>query len=189
QAARMSEMDGDVKLNMAGQELNGEVRYLRVDPDRLAYTTRLLQFEHRQVLDRDRGWALSTAGDSSTLVPSDSTSLESLRAVLEGDVVHLLRAASAPTADPVARGAGTVDGKPCERVEFTAPHAGPVRLSLDPATHRVLGVEGLPTPQGVWRDRRVWSDWMLAEGVWWPKQEARDLDGERVADTIVRKLV
>jgi len=189
QAARVSEIDGDVQLNMAGQELSGEVRYLRVDPDRLAYTTRLLQFEHRQVLDGGRGWALSTAGDSSALIPSDSTSLESLRAVFEGDVVHLLRAASAPSADPVARGTGELDGRPCERVEFVAPHAGPVRLSLDPTTHRVVGVEGLPTPQGVWRDRRLWSDFALAEGVWWPKQEMRDLDGERIANTIVRKLV
>ncbi len=187
-AAHTSELDGDLHLNMAGRELVGEARYLRVDPDRLAYTTRLLEFEHRQVLDGTRGWALSIAGDSTTLVLSDSTALASLRGILESDLVHVLRAANEPTADPVAQDKGELDGKPCDRVEFMAPHNGRMRLSLDLATHRVLAVESLPTPQGVWRDHRRWSEFILVEGVWWPRQEVREVDGEKVTSMVLRRL-
>jgi predicted Zn-dependent peptidase len=187
-AARVSEMHGDLKLTVAGRELTGEVRTLRVDPDRLAYTTRLLEFEHRQVLDGARGWALSMVGDSAALVPSDTTALASLRGLFESDVVHLLRAASTPTADPIAQDKGELDGKPCDRVEFVAPRNGRTRLSLDATTHRVVAVEDLPTPQGVWRDRRLWSEYLLVEGVWWPQQELREVDGEQATHTILRKL-
>ena len=187
-AVHVSEMDGDLHLNISGRELVGESRYLRVDPDRLAYTTRLLEFEHRQVLDGTRGWALSITGDSTTLVRSDSTALSSLRGILEADLVHLLRAASEPAADATAQDKGELDGKPCDRVEFFAPHNGRTRLSLDPASHRVLAVDALPTPQGVWRDHRRWSEFILVEGVWWPRQEVREVDGEKVASTILRRL-
>ena len=140
------------------------------------------------MLDRTRGWALSMVGDSATLVPSDTTALSSLRGVLECDVVHLLRAASGPTADPIARDRGDLDGKPCDRVEFLAPRNGRTRLSLDATSHRVVAVEGLPTPQGVWRDRRLWSNFILVEGVWWPRGELREVDGEKVTNLILRRL-
>ena len=188
-AVASSEQDGDLKMTVAGHALTGEARYLRVDPDRLVYTTRFLEFEHRQVLDRSRGWALSMAGDSAALVPSDSTGLLSLRSILASDVVHLLRAASDPAADAVAAGKGDLDGKPCDQVEFVTPISGRTRLSLDPANHRIIAVESLPTPQGVWRDRRRWSEFILVEGVWWPRQEVRELDGEKVSDLVLRRLI
>jgi predicted Zn-dependent peptidase len=187
-AARMSEMDGEMHLTMAGQEIAGESRYLRVDPDRLAYTTRLLDLEHRQVLDGKRGWALSMVGDSATVVPSDSTALLALHSIFESDLVHLLRGASGPAADPIAQGRGDLDGKPCDRVDFVSSYSGRLRLSLDPTNHRVVAVEGLPTPQGKWRERRRWSEFILVEGVWWPRQEVREVDGEKVATTLLRRL-
>jgi hypothetical protein len=51
-----------------------------------------------------------------------------------------------------------------------------------------VAVEDLPTPQGVWRDRRLWSEYLLVEGVWWPQQELREVDGEQATHTILRKL-
>jgi len=188
-AVRTSEQDGDLTMSIEGRELTGESRYLRQDPARLAYTTRFLDFEHRQVLDGARGWALSTAGDSATLVPSDSTALLSLRAILEADLAHLLRAASAPGSDVAFAGRGMVDGAACDQLEFTTRVNGRVRLSLDATTHRVIEVEMQPTPQGAWRDRRKWSEFVQIEGVWWPRREARELDGEQVSSTMVRRLV
>jgi zinc protease len=188
-AIRGSEMNGDVTMSIGGRELTGETRFLRLDPERLAYTTRFLEFEHRQVLDGSRGWALSTAGDSATLVPSDSTSLLALRAILEADLAHLLRAASDPASDVAFAGRADVDSKPCDLVEFTARANGRVRLSLDATTHRVTAVELQPTPQGQWRDRRRWSEFIQVEGVWWPRREARELDGETVSNTTLRALV
>jgi len=188
-AVRSSEMNGDITMAIAGRELTGETRFLRADPGRLAYTTRFLEFEHRQVLDGSRGWALSLAGDSATLVPSDSTGMLVLRAVLEADLAHLLREASDPASDVAFAGRAEMDGKPCDQVEFTARANGRVRLSLDATTHRVAVVELQPTPQGEWRDRRRWSEYIQIEGVWWPRREARELDGETVSNVMLRKLV
>jgi hypothetical protein len=63
-----------------------------------------------------------------------------------------------------------------------------VRLSLDATSHRVVAVEDLPTPQGVWRDRRLWSEYVEVEGVWWPRREVRELDGEQATHTFLRTL-
>jgi hypothetical protein len=188
-AIRVSEQAGDLTMSIAGRELVGESRFLRQDPSRLAYTTRFLDFEHRQILDGSRGWALSTAGDSATLVNSDSTALLALHAILEADLAHLLRAASDPASDVAFAGRVELDGKPCDLVEFTARVNGRARLSLDATTHRVVAVEMQPTPQGVWRDRRRWSEFVQVEGVWWPRREARELDGETISSTMLRRLV
>ena len=188
-AVRVSEQDGDITMSIAGRELTGETRYLRQDPERLVYTTRFLDFEHRQVLDGSRGWALSLAGDSASLVPSDSTALLGMRAILESDLAHLLRTASDPASDVAFAGSVELEGKPCDIVEFTTRANGRVRLSLDATTHRVVSVEMQPTPQGVWRDRRKWSEFVQVDGVWWPRREARELDGEKVSSTMLRRVV
>ena len=188
-AVRSSEQNGDLTMSIAGRSLTGESRFLRQDPERLAYTTRFLEFEHRQVLDGSRGWALSMAGDSATILPSDSTALFSLRAILESDLLHLLRGASDPASDVAFAGRGELEGKPCDLLEFTSRANGRVRLSLDATTHRVVAVELQPTPQGGWRDRRRWSEFVQVEGLWWPRREARELDGETVSSTMLRRIV
>src|SRR5262249_35900678 len=188
-AVKNSELDGDLTMSIAGRELTGESRFFRLDPARLVYTTRFLQFEHRQVLDGTRGWALTTAGDSAALAPSDSTALMALHAVLEADVVHLLRVASEPASDVAYSGRTEMGTKPCDQIEFTSRANGPVRLTLDGATHRVIGVDMLPTPQGAWRDRRRWAEFVQVEGVWWPRREARELDGEKVSSSILRHIL
>ena len=178
----------DVQLTAAGRALASEMRELRVDPDRFVSTTRIFDFETRQVLDRQRGWLLSTAGDSASMVDADSTMLGNLRAQLEGDLVHVLRAASAPDAAPVATGKAVVDRTAVERVEYTARNGARMRLSLDGATHRVVAVEAAPNPQGDWRDRRRWSDFAELEGVWWPRQSVREIDGQEVQRATLRRL-
>jgi hypothetical protein len=187
-AVRTSYVDGEMRMSPGGQEVIGEVRWLRVDPARLVYTTRFLEFELRQVLDGDRGWALSHAADSAALLPADSTALAALRAILASDVIHLLRDANAPEGDPVAQDTVEVDGRTVERVVFTSPAAGRTRLSLDRASRRVVGVEQLPSPRGEWRDRRRWSEFVQADGIWWPRQEVRELDGEVVSRFTMRRV-
>ena len=188
-AVRTSQSEADLTMSIGGRSISGESRFLRQDPQRLAYTTRFLDFEHRQILDGSRGWALSMAGDSASLVPSDSTTLLSLRAILEGDLLHLLRAASDPASDAAFSSRVELDGKPCDLVEFTSRSNGRVRLSLDGATHRVVAVELQPTLQGGWRDRRKWSEFVQVDGVWWPRREAREVDGETVSSTMLRRIV
>ncbi len=188
-AAKVSYQDGELRMSVAGRELTGESRYMRQDPDRLAFTTRFLELEHRQVLDGDRGWALSMAGDSATLVPADSTQVFSLRGILESDVVHLLRDASDPASDVAAQGKAELDGKAVERVEFTTRLGLRTRLTLDATSRRVVMVESVRTPQGTWRDRRRWSEFLQVDGIWWPRREVRELDGEKVSSLILRRLV
>jgi zinc protease len=187
-AVRTSYVDGEMRMSPGGQEVIGEVRWLRVDPARLVYTTRFLEFELRQVLDGDRGWALSHAADSAALLPADSTALAALRAILASDVIHLLRDANAPEGDPVAQDTVEVDGRTVERVVFTSPAAGRTRLSLDRASRRVVGVEQMPSPRGEWRDHRRWSEFVQADGIWWPRQEVREVDGEEVSRFTMRRV-
>lgn len=187
-AVRNTQVNAELRLSIAGQEMTGELRTLRIDPDRMVQVTRVLDLEHRQVLDRERGWTLSTAGDSASLVPADTTLLLAMRGILASDVVHVLRAASAPGADAFDSGKGIVGGQPADQVEFRSPFGGRTRLSLDAKTHRVVMVESLPTPQGEWRDRRRWPDFQQVEGVWFPSEEMREVDGQMVSRAITRGM-
>jgi hypothetical protein len=120
---------------------------------------------------------------------ADTTTLFALRAILASDLVHLLRDASDPTSDPISQGAGEVAGKPVDRVDFVSPHIGRTRLSLDRTSRRIVTVETQPTPQGAWRDRRQWSEYAQSGGLWWPRYESREVDGEAVSTIRVRNLV
>ena len=188
QAVHTTQTESELRLSIAGQELTGELRTLRVDPDRMVQVTRVLELEHRQVLDRQRGWTLSTAGDSATMVDADTTAMFSMRGILESDLVHVLRAATATGVEPFSVGRGIVAGQPADQVEFMTPAGMRTRLSIDAKTRRVVMVEAIPTPQGEWRDRRRWPAFQLLEGVWWPAEELREVDGQPVSRSILRRM-
>ena len=181
-------LDGEVRMRPSGREMVGEMRFLRVEPSRLAYTSRFLEFELRQIMDGDRAWALSMAGDSAALLPADSTTLGALRVIFGSDLVHLLLDATGPGGDPVSHGAAEQDGRKVQVVEFNSRVMGRTRLSLD-ESNRVVGVQMSPTPQGTWRDRRQWSEFAPSQGILWPRQETREIDGEEVSRFILRRAV
>ncbi len=187
-AVQNSQTEAELRLSIGGQEMAGELRSLRVDPDRFVQVTRLLELENRQVLDRDRGWTLSTAGDSATRIDADSMAVQAMRGLLETDLVHVLRAASAPSAQAHATGRGTVAGQPVDQVEFLTRTGARARLSLDLKTRRVLMLELSPTPQGEWRDRRRWPAFQQMAGVWWPSEELREVDGQPVSRAILKRM-
>jgi hypothetical protein len=181
-------LEGEVRMRPSGQEMVGEMRFLRVDPSRLAYTSRFLEFELRQIMDGDRAWALSMSGDSAAVLPADSTTLSALRGIFGSDLIHLLLDANAPGGDPVSQGAAEQDGRKVQVVDFNSRVMGRTRLSLD-ESNRVVGVQMSLTPQGTWRDRRVWSEFAMSQGVLWPRQETREIDGEEVSRFILRRAV
>jgi hypothetical protein len=122
-------------------------------------------------------------------VPSDGSTRCSRCSILEADVGAPAARGERPESD-VAFAGGRRRGRQAVRSRrVTARANGRVRLSLDATTHRVIAVELQPTPQGAWRDRRRWSEYVQVEGVWWPRREARELDGETVSNTMLRKLV
>ena len=75
------------------------------------------------------------------------------------------------------------------RVDFVSRQNGRTRLSLDKTSRRIVAVETQPTPQGAWRDRRRWTDFAQSGGLWWPRREDRDVDGEAVSTWMIRKVV
>jgi hypothetical protein len=131
---------------------------------------------------------LSMAGDSAAMQPADSVSMQSLRGIFDSDLVHILRDVTDPRSDVFSRGKATAEGKPVERIEYTNRLGIRTRLTLEDPGHRIVTVETVPTPQGGWRDRRRWSDFAQVEGVWWPRLEVRELDGERVSSVTLRRL-
>lgn len=185
----VSEATHELQLLASGREVTAEVRTIRVDPDRFVQTTRILDLEQRQVLDGRRGWTLTTVGDSAQIADADSMVLSSWRGIRESDVVHLLRAAAAPEAAPFEAGKTRVADQAADRVEFRSPLGQRVRLSVDERTRRVVAVEAGPTPQGEWRDRRLWSAFVQLEGVWWPSEEVRELDGQVASRSRMRRLL
>jgi hypothetical protein len=152
---------------------------VRIDPSRLSYSTKMLSFEVRQVLDGDAGWTLAMA-DSASLTDADSLGVVSLRAMLHGDLVHLLRGASAPAGLAALRGRETIGGKPCDLVDFTSGDGLRYRLALDATSRRVLAVDASLGPDMKWHERRTFSQWKTVSGLLLPGYEERFVEGERV---------
>ena len=183
-AARTVVNEGDMTLYAAGNDLQGSFSLVRVDPERLSFATKLLKFENRQTLVGDKGWSLSL-NDSAVLAEVDTTAIATLRATLNGDIVHLLRAAQAAT-DVAARGRESIGGRNCDLVDFTSLDARRVRFAIDRLSHRILAVDTVPGDDGAWHDRRLYSDFRQVGGLVLPYAEDRFLSGERVSTFATR---
>ncbi|HEV2105780.1 MAG TPA: hypothetical protein VGU27_08620, partial [Candidatus Eisenbacteria bacterium] len=185
-AAHEVTVEGDLTLYAGGQQVTGQYSAIRRDPSRLVTMTRLFSFENRQVLDGDRGWTLAVA-ESAQVQNADSSGLESLRHILAGDLVHVLRAAADPAAAAAWRGREKIGLRTCDLVEFGAGGVPTTRLAVDPVTHRITAVDAGPTAAGAWRDRRLWSDYRPVGGLLLPHLEERWLDGDHVSTFRVRR--
>lgn len=178
-AAKATTVEGDLGIDSRGQEMDGQFSLVRIDPSRLSYSTKMLTFEVRQVLDGGKAWTLAQA-DSVNLTDADSLGVASLRAMLHGDLIHLLRGASASGSLAAMRGRETIGGKAADLVDFTAGDGQRCRLALDATTRRVLAVDAGLGPDMKWHERRTFSQWKTVSGLLLPGYEERFADGERV---------
>jgi zinc protease len=178
-AAKIVVAEGEMGLDSGGQTLEGQFSLIRIDPARLSYSTKLMSFEVRQVLDGAKAWTLAQA-DSASLSDADSTGVSGLQAMLNGDLVHMLRAASNPASLAAQRGRETIAGKACELVDFTGLGGERFRLAIDGVTRRVIAVDAQLGADIRWHDRRLFSDFRTVAGLLLPWYEERFVDGERV---------
>lgn len=184
-----SVVEADATLSFDGRELTGTLKETRKDPDRFLASMLVRTNLGQQGLEGGRGWVFSSAmGD--TVVPADSATVAGLQAALQSDVVHLLRIASDPKSRVAARGRENVaPDRPAEVVEVVDPRGVRRALFLDPASHRVIGLEqdegsfggNLPV-------RRLFSDHRQVSGVLWPFSEIRTVRGERLMSIQVRSV-
>jgi len=178
--------EGETSIPVGGQDLTGLFSMVRVDPDRYSLATRVLQLETRQMLSGGRAWSMAQS-DSIDVEELDSLGVRTLRASLHGDVVHSLRDAAAAASDAAWRGTETLDGRPCDLVDYESPVGGRQRLVIDAATHRVAAIDGGPGPHGSWAERRQFSDYRSVNGLLLPFVEERTLRGEHVSHFAARQ--
>lgn len=178
--AKATVYEGNIGIDSRGQVVEGQFSAVRVEPEKFSYSTRMMTFEVRQVLNGDEGWMLSL-GDSASLTIADSATVRAMRAAFHNDFVHLLRAASAPGASPALRGRETVGGVDCDLLDFTGRDGQRLRLAIDRATRRVVAADAGLGADIVWHERRLFSEWKTVVGLVLPAHEDRYVDGQRIS--------
>jgi len=179
-AAKVTAYEGDMGIESRGQVVEGQFSAVRAEPSKYSYSTRMMTFEVRQVMNGDEGWMLSL-GDSASLTMADSAEVRSMRAAFHNDLVHLLRAASAPGANPALRGSETVGGIACDLLDFTGWDGQRLRFAIDRTTRRVVAADAGLGADVVWHERRLFSEWKTVVGLVLPAHEDRYVDGQRVS--------
>ncbi|MFI5372155.1 MAG: M16 family metallopeptidase [Candidatus Eisenbacteria bacterium] len=174
-------LEGTITINTGTRTLAGTIRELRRTPDRYLLSTIVDHVPTMGGLIGGRGWVGSGArGD--TIVDADSAGVAELRASFVADFQHVLLAAAAPTSRVAARGRERLDERDMDVVEVVTADGRRLVLFLDPNDHRLAGAEqaeagSIDEPVVI---RRLWGDYRLVSGVWWPYNEER-----RVADRTV----
>jgi hypothetical protein len=179
--------EGDEFVYREGQELPSLFSQVRAEPDRFSVVNKVFKLESRQVLTGDRGWTILIA-DTTMSSWLDADGIAGLKAIFQTDLVHELRSAGAPGADPALRGSEVVNGRACDLVDFAGPF-GRERFAIDAATHRVLAVDSQLGEGPTWHVRRLMSDYRPVNGVLLPFIEDRSLDGVRNSHVIYRRVL
>jgi predicted Zn-dependent peptidase len=169
-----SSLEGSVTITTDARTLTGTVRELRLAPDRYLLSTVV---EHTLSVGSITGWRgwMSGGANGDTVVDADSTAVTAFRAGFVADLQHVLLAAASPTSRVAARGRENLDEHETEVVEVVAADGRRQVLFLNPVDHRVAGME---QSEAITSDepvmvRRVWGDYRLTDGVWWPFNEER----------------
>lgn len=180
-------MEGRVFMIVPGSEIAGSMRQVRQTPYRLLFSSRFPQFEARQGLHGDDAW-MSTHNDSD-VVASDERTRAELRTLYESELAHLLRIAADTNTVVASRGSEKIADRQADFVDFPLPSGGAVRLAIDAQTHRVLAVDSDQSPDGIWHQRRVFSDFRTVGGLLLPFIEERYVDGTRVTTWRLTSIV
>ena len=178
-AIKSSLMDAVIRVTTPDREVEGTMRQLRKEPDKLALVTTVLGVESRQVLNGNRAWTVVAGSD--TAQEGDSLQVAALRVTLSSDLAHVLLAASDTSARVAARGRERISGHDAEKVEVLARNAPWRMLYFDVASHRLIAFDQRERgPRGSYVERRVLSDYRPLSGTQWPYREERSIAGQRI---------
>ena len=177
-------LEGDEFVYRDDKEIPSQFSHVWVGSDHFSSSNKVFQLEARQLIVGNRGWSVLLS-DSIVSARLDSASFQALRQIAHDDLVHELLTAAAPGARPALRGTEMLDGRTCDRVDFTGPF-GRERMLLDATTHRVAAIDALPAPGPVWLERRTLSDYRPVNGLQLPFAEDRTLSGARNSHVITR---
>jgi predicted Zn-dependent peptidase len=169
-----SAIEGSVRVTTDEGTLNGTLRELRLAPDHYLLSTVVEHALSTGSITGSRGW-MTTGADGDSVLEADSVAVTSLRAGFVSDIQHVLLAASSSTSRVAARGREALDGHETDVVEVIAADGHRQVLFLNPADHRVAGMEQSEaiTSDEPMTVQRVWGDYRLVGGVWWPFNEER----------------
>jgi hypothetical protein len=170
-----STLEGDIVMTPGPRELAGQVLQLRKEPDRFLFSMTISVLRSVQVLRGDRGW--SQAGDDSTAIEDlDSLGVVGLRNGFRSDLRHLLVSAADPASRVAWRGRERRDDREADVLEVLSADGDRRLLFLDAATHHLVAME---QSDGGHTVRRLYRDLRSVNGVLWPFNEERQLDGQR----------
>jgi hypothetical protein len=174
QRAVDSSTEGSVTITTDARTLTGTVRELRLAPDHYLLSTLVEHTLSVGSVTGNRGW-MSGGAAGDTVVDADSAAVMAFRSGFVADLQHVLLAAASPTSRVAARGRENLDEHPTEVVEVIAADGRRQVLFLNPVDHRVAGMEQSEvfTSDEPVIVRRVWGDYRLVDGVWWPFNEER----------------
>jgi zinc protease len=172
-----STIEADAILSLGGRDLKGVFRQVRKDPWRMVYVTRFESFSTEQTLSGNDAWSVA----SGVVQMMDSVGVAGLRAGFASDPIHLLVWAADPAAQVASRGRETIASRPVDVVEVRYPDGAVRRLGFDAESHRLAAMDQSEPGSGASLGaRRLYGDYRLVQGVWWPHREERFLNGERV---------
>ena len=176
-----SRLEADVILSAGGQSVLGEMIQIREEPFRMVNSVKFSDLVTQQVLEDRQGWTQSSAAGK-RVQDLDTLSVAALRSSFRSDVPHILQEAAVPTNRVGHLGRDWLDERPVEKVEVR--DAAGVRriLYIEVSTQRLAGLDFNedPTARSSFGARRIYRDYRAVGGVWWPFQEERWLNGERV---------
>lgn len=169
-----STIEGEVIVTPGPREQTGKVLQVRKDPDRFLFSLTVSVIKSTQVLNGARGWA--RAGDEPGQIEDlDSVSVAGLRAGNRSDPRHLLLSAADPASRVAWRGEERRDERDTDVLEVVSAEGERRLLFLDADGHRLVAMEQNDRGHSV---RRIYRDLRIVNGVLWPFNEERLLDGQ-----------
>ena len=183
-----STVEGEIVLVQGGDQVKGTMRQLRKEPECMLYVTELQGFEAREILDHGRAWS-QAGSDTSHVIEADSLQTAGMQAAFRSDLPHLLLAGVQPGAHPIYRGRGRIGDRDAEVVRLDLADGLRRLFYFDTENHQLLAIDEPALPGSGLVLRRLYSDYRSVDGVLWPMSEERQVDGNRVTQLTLRKVV
>ncbi len=179
-----SRLEGDIQMTAGRQELTGQVVQVRKEPMHFMFSTTFPLLRTMQVLDGARAWSLADANPPQ-FEDLDSLAIAGLRAGFRSDLQHLLITVADPTTRVAWRGVERMGESDADVVEMVASDGERRVLFLDAVSHRLVAME---QNEGGHSARRHYRDYRNVNGVLWPFNEERLLDGQRAMSLTLRRV-